>query len=86
MRKGRLVLIEGEIQTRSYETQDGQKRKAFEIVARNMQMLESKKAVTDYDSSQAPAKRPVPAPSPDVEELDIDEMGVDEFDVEDMPF
>lgn len=39
LRKGRLVLIEGEIQTRRYETQDGQKRTAFEIRADNIQFL-----------------------------------------------
>ncbi|MBI2264705.1 MAG: single-stranded DNA-binding protein [Armatimonadetes bacterium] len=40
--KGRLVCIEGRLQIRSYETQDGQKRKAAEVVASNMQMLERK--------------------------------------------
>ncbi len=39
LRKGKLVLIEGEIQTRRYETQDGQKRTAFEIKADNIQFL-----------------------------------------------
>ncbi len=38
--KGKLVSIEGRLQTRSYETQDGQKRKAFEVVADEMQMLD----------------------------------------------
>ncbi|MGE5372967.1 MAG: single-stranded DNA-binding protein [Solirubrobacterales bacterium] len=38
--KGRLVAVEGRIQVRSYETQDGQKRKAFEIVADTVKFLE----------------------------------------------
>lgn len=37
--KGKLVSIQGALRTRSYETQDGQKRKAFEVVASEMQML-----------------------------------------------
>ena len=37
--KGKLISIQGALRTRSYETQDGQKRKAFEVVASEMQML-----------------------------------------------
>ncbi len=40
--KGRLVFIEGKLQTRSWEDKEGQKRYMTEIVASNMQMLESK--------------------------------------------
>ena len=40
--KGSLVLIEGEIQSRIYQTKDGQNRNAFEIIARNMKMLGGK--------------------------------------------
>jgi len=36
--RGRLVLIEGRIQTRSWQGQDGNKRYRTEIVADNMQM------------------------------------------------
>lgn len=39
--KGKLISIQGSLRTRSYETQDGQKRKAFEVVANEMQMLSS---------------------------------------------
>lgn len=38
--KGKLVAIEGRLQVRSYEAQDGQKRTAFEVVADDMQMLD----------------------------------------------
>ncbi|HNS55334.1 MAG TPA: single-stranded DNA-binding protein, partial [Syntrophales bacterium] len=37
--KGRLVFIEGKLQTRSWEDKEGQKRYMTEIVASNMQML-----------------------------------------------
>jgi single-strand DNA-binding protein len=39
LKKGRLVFVEGKIQSREYEGRDGVKRKTFEIVADNMKML-----------------------------------------------
>lgn len=36
--KGRLVFVEGRLQTRNWEGQDGAKRNRTEIVAENMQM------------------------------------------------
>jgi single-strand DNA-binding protein len=42
-RKGQLVAIQGSIQTRSYTDKDGNKRKAFEVVADNVHFAESKK-------------------------------------------
>lgn len=41
--KGRLVAVEGRLQIRSYETQDGQKRRAAEVVADNVQFLDRPK-------------------------------------------
>lgn len=40
--KGRLVFIEGRIQTRAWEDKEGIKRYTTEIIAANMQMLEAK--------------------------------------------
>jgi single-strand DNA-binding protein len=40
--KGRQVYIEGRLQTREWEDQNGQKRYTTEIVAREMQMLGSR--------------------------------------------
>ena len=37
--KGRAIHVEGRLQTRSYETQDGQKRSVTEIVADSVQFL-----------------------------------------------
>ena len=39
LKKGRLVFVEGKIQSREYEGKDGIKRRTFEIVADNMKML-----------------------------------------------
>lgn len=38
--KGRLVSVVGRLQIRNYETQDGQKRKAVEVIANDMQILD----------------------------------------------
>ena len=40
--KGKLVYLEGKLQTRSWEDKEGQKRFTTEIVASNMQMLDSR--------------------------------------------
>lgn len=40
LHKGKLVAVEGRLQTRSYEDREGQRRKAFEVVADEMQMLD----------------------------------------------
>lgn len=41
LKKGRLALIEGRIQVRTYQTDAGVKKWATEVVARNMQMLDA---------------------------------------------
>lgn len=40
--KGKLVYIEGKLQTRSWEDKDGNKRSSTEIVANDMKMLDGK--------------------------------------------
>lgn len=42
--KGDLIGIEGSIQTRKYQDKDGNNRTAFEVVANNVQFVESKKS------------------------------------------
>lgn len=51
--KGQRVLIEGRLQIRSYETNDGQKRRVAEVIASNMEFLERKRA-DDYDNEGNP--------------------------------
>lgn len=38
--KGRLVAVEGRLQVRSFETQDGQRRRVAEVVARDVRFLD----------------------------------------------
>ena len=60
--KGSQVSIEGRIQTGSYTAQDGSKRYTTDVVADNVQFLDSRKqaearatASTPYDYQDAPA-------------------------------
>ncbi len=41
-RKGQLIALDGSLQTHSYEDKEGNKRKAYEIVAGNVNFAESK--------------------------------------------
>ena len=52
LKKGRLVLVDGRIQNRSFEDQSGQRRWVTEVVARTMTMLE-KSSVASQQSSVA---------------------------------
>ena len=61
--KGSLVSVEGRIQTGSYDAQDGSKRYTTDVVADNVQFLESKgqsqartqnQSVSPYDYQDAP--------------------------------
>lgn len=45
--KGSMIGIEGSIQTRKYQDQNGNTRTAFEVIANNVQFMESKSAETD---------------------------------------
>lgn len=42
LKKGMSTLVEGRLVIRNYETKEGEKRKAVEIVASDMQMLDSR--------------------------------------------
>ena len=41
--KGRMIAVHGAIQTRSYTDKDGNKRKAFEVVASDVSFADSKR-------------------------------------------
>jgi len=50
LRRGKQVYVEGRLQTRSWEDQDGNKRYSTEIVAQTMQMLgRAGEQTTDYE-------------------------------------
>jgi single-strand DNA-binding protein len=75
--KGRKVYVEGRLQTRDWEAQDGSKRSRTEIVAENMIMLDRKDA-----APTGPRVEPVIAPTPTLDKG----MGEEEIKIEDIPF
>ncbi len=71
LRKGRPVLIEGRLRSRSWETSDGQKRSTVEIVASRVQFLDRAGARSeDATAEQA--------------DTDLQALGVG--DIDDVPF
>jgi single-strand DNA-binding protein len=44
--KGRLIAVEGRLQIRSYEAQDGSKRRQAEVILNNIQFLDSNRENT----------------------------------------
>ena len=97
--KGNLVLIEGRIQTRTWEDQQGQKRKTTEIVSERLQLPPrsmSPNSAAPYNSPYNPPVQPQinkPAPSAPASDLPTVDIG-DMVDVaeeegikkEDLPF
>ncbi len=57
--KGRQVYIEGSIRSRQWEDQSGNKRTAYDIVARDMKMLDSRGSA---ERSSAPVNAAASAP------------------------
>lgn len=59
LRKGSQVYIEGRLQTRKWQGQDGQDRWTTEIVAQEMQMLGSRGGgSTSYEGPSSPPEQP----------------------------
>jgi len=54
MDKGRLVAVEGRLQSRSYETKDGQRRRVWEVVADSIQFLDRPRNQDSATSDSAP--------------------------------
>ena len=77
LRKGSLVYVEGRLQTRSWEGQDGQKRKTTEIIANDVQFLDSRAGGTGV---------PVGAGGPGEELPPMAEEGVRDVDPDEIPF
>ena len=57
--KGRKAMVEGQLQTRSYDAQDGSKRYVTEIIADNVEFLSSRE-----DGSRPRTDNPPPPPEP----------------------
>lgn len=79
LNKGKKVYIEGRLQTRDWEAQDGSKRQRTEIVAENMIMLS--RSGNEFGGAATADARPVAASQPAAATDDAEEIRV-----EDIPF
>ncbi len=61
--KGRKVYVEGRIQTRNWQGQDGQPRSTTEIVIDDMIILDSKRTESTHEASVAGGQLVEPAPA-----------------------
>jgi single-strand DNA-binding protein len=100
--KGRKIYIEGRLQTRSWETPDGEKRQATEIVIEDMMLLDSrppgsapaethKTEVSDEPKEEPPAEEPAEDKKPKKKEEVAAEPAKekessDEINLDDIPF
>jgi len=79
LKKGSKVFIEGSLRTNKWQDKDGNDRYTTEIIANEMQMLDSRSEGSDqsqYQSNQAQQ------PNPQVTQVDT---GMDNYD-DDIPF
>lgn len=77
--KGRKVFVEGRLQTRDWETPDGQKRQRTEIIAENMIML-------DKAPGGSSGYQPTGSAQPNNAGAVDQGVGDNEIRVEDIPF
>lgn len=72
--KGRKIYIEGRLQTRSWETPDGEKRQSTEIVIEDMMLLDSRPQGQPNSpvTKEAPRKEEHPAEEARTEETSTD--------------
>jgi len=85
LKKGRPVYLEGRLQTRKWQTKDGQDRYTTEIVADNMQMLGGRDAGTQSASKNEFNQEPKKNDSPSKADESSAASSFDEFE-DDIPF
>lgn len=86
LRKGSKVYIEGSLRTRKWQGQDGQDRYTTEIVANEMQMLDSRGTASGgYDAPPMGASEPPSASTAGKKPAATPQPMADDFD-DDIPF
>ncbi|MEK9209409.1 MAG: single-stranded DNA-binding protein [Patescibacteria group bacterium] len=78
--KGNMTFIEGRVQTRNWQAQDGSKRTRTEVIAERLQL--GPRFARPGQTSQFPA----PQEKEKQEKLDVIEYPEEEVDPEDIPF
>lgn len=75
-RKGQLVAVQGQINTHGYTDKDGNKRKAFEVVADQVHFAEAKKQEKTEDGYR----------KQEVADVTVNQGDFEDFDDADIPF
>lgn len=86
--KGRRCLVQGRLQSRSWE-QDGQKRSKVEVLANDVTFLDSRGGEEGGNGGGAPAPAAVgakPAPSKKQDDVVIEDIGDEPINLDDIPF
>ena len=86
--KGRKVYIEGKLRTRKWQTNDGQDRYTTEVVAQEVQFMDSRASVENGAQVQAQAPAPrqqAPAPQAQQRQAPPPPAPMDDFG-DDVPF
>jgi len=80
--KGRKVLVEGHLRTRSWEGQDGTKRQITEIVAENISFLDRKKSFEEMTTKTIIE----PTEEPKTESNEVELTDEEKINLDDIPF
>ncbi len=88
LHKGSRILVEGRLQTRSWEGQDGSKKNRTEIVADNLIMLDGRSVQRTGEESMGDQSTEQTGPQTKQEppSTQVASSGEEEISVEDIPF
>lgn len=87
LRKGSRCLVQGRLQSSSWE-QDGQKRSKLEVIANDVTFLDGRGGSAD-DSSEPTSssnEKPKPTKKPKKEDVVIEDIGDEPINLDDIPF
>lgn len=82
--KGRKIAVEGSLQNRSYEANDGSKRYVTEVIAESVEFCDKKDAGARATAAQPVAQRSA-QPEPN-RQMNMTEMGFSAVEDDDLPF
>ncbi|MEO8105402.1 MAG: single-stranded DNA-binding protein [Candidatus Saccharibacteria bacterium] len=85
--KGRRCLVQGRLQSRSWE-QEGQKRSKVEVLANDVTFLDGRQdgAESAADSEAAPSKPVATQPTKKKDDVVIEDIGDQPINLDDIPF
>ena len=86
MTKGRLISVDGRIQTRNYDNQEGKRVYVTEVVATNIQYLESKSATQGTTNNYSNNSYNNAPSNNDVSPFDFEQTSAPTVEVDNDPF